>query len=144
MCIPISITPIVVKNQYKQTGATSRINVIIPEYNYAVILKPTEGTREDGQSTDKESIPEKQTEQVVYRSVNSEVKQLKNNSEKLLNKVRYQDIEEELHLGQREKEISLKWFKEHKGDKPMSSYVVTMGLAQWQIDILEAMINRNN
>ena len=64
----------------------------------------------------------------------------KGSTEKLLNNVRYQDIAEELHYGPKEKEKSLNWFKEHKGDKPLSSYITTMGLADWQIAILEALI----
>ena len=45
-CIPISITPIVVRNEYKALGATSKATVIIPKYNYAVILKPIECGRD--------------------------------------------------------------------------------------------------
>lgn len=158
-CVPINVIPVVIRTDYKASGATSALNTTIPKYSYATILQPVEdgmtsldieneiAAVDAGMSTDKlkkscETERKNSKNNVKYSK--SEVDRLKKlekadpNEELNLDNIDYKKIDEMLHYNADDKKRSKLWFMQNK-HRPLDVYATYMALQPWQINILEIM-----
>lgn len=130
-CEPVSITPIAIKNDYKALGATQKVTTVVPTYSYAVILEKLQGSTVEPMQS------------IQHREQNQQTG-IQKEKEKLLNNVKYTEIADELHLSDKQRTRSERWFKLHRGNKPFEDYVIFMELLPWQVEMLNVLVDKYN
>lgn len=156
-CVPINVIPIVVRTDYRASGATSALNTTIPKYSYATILQPVEDGMTSSEieneiaaidagldtNSSKDSYKNKQkSSKSNVKYSQSEVERLTKagkadpNEELNLDNIDYKKIDEMLHYDAADKKRSKAWFMQNK-HRPLDVYATYMALQPWQISILE-------
>lgn len=139
---------------------------MIPKYSYATILQPVEdGLTSDeiereiqsidngmgcGDIRDTSGNPDHadrddcvvsvKTKKSPKRDDKYSKKESGKDDSLTLNKLKYTQVAEMLHLSDAEKQRSKEWFMQNK-NKSFSSYCLHMGLQEWQKNILAVMCN---